>query len=90
MILPQEGHDEPDLAAHYQRNKMKVLGALLLCNLAAYLAVVAVGAAPFDVPKMLHMGGFAALVAVLIALRNKATNIALLCVTCARYFAAML
>lgn len=90
MIFPQEGQAGTGLDDHYRRVKPKVLGALLACNLAAYIAAAALGAASLDLPKILHMLGFAALVGLVIVLRNRTANVVLLSVICAWYFAAML
>lgn len=85
MIFPEAGDPPPDLDEHYFRVRRKVVGAVVVCNLALALSI---SAATGRFPRFLGLVEFAEFVLLLGALmwvRSKAANAVLLTIVLLNY-----
>jgi hypothetical protein len=89
MIFPREEFVGQSLDQHFFAVRAKVLGALLVCNLSAYLAAWShTGMTFFSPPQLARMALFGSMVLVAIFVRGPRMVAAVLALICAMYLSA--
>jgi hypothetical protein len=88
QIFPDRDEAEIDLDQHYFRVRRKVIGAILACNIALYVALTAALGRPVPLAGNIEIAGFMLLFVALVLVRTKRASAVLLTLTILAYLAS--